>query len=102
MMLRRFGVRIKRLQRWWRNACVPRLAAARDKLSMRWLRLEKARIAEEIKARDAKDNFQAQRDINTLSYEEYAAKLRAQNVPMEERIKLFLMEDSIRLTFIEH
>merc|ERR1719174_97220 len=50
-----FGVQIRFMQRWWRKVCAPKLALARTKLYQRWIRLERADVLKDVKARDLKE-----------------------------------------------
>jgi hypothetical protein len=79
---------------------MPRLDEAIDKFSLRWLRIEKDMAIKELKKKDDRDSKFAQANMKTLSYEEYSSMMRTQALPIEDRIKPFLLADHIRLTFI--
>lgn len=100
MYLRRYVRRIVNLQRWWRERCKPRLDQIIDKFTIRWLRIEKEMIVKDLKRRDSVDARYAQAHVNSLTYEEYTSMLRAQTLPMEDRVQPLLVDENVRTTFI--
>jgi hypothetical protein len=97
LLLKRFGTQIRFVQRWWRKVCLPRLAAARSKLNQRWIRLEKALIVQDIKARDQKERINA-----GIAHWEVDDPTHPHVMTMENRIQLQLISDADRACFIEH
>jgi len=105
LFLKRFGVRIKFVQQWWRKVCVPKLVKARAKLYQRWLRLERFDIIKDIKTRDQKESaFKSGR--STPPRGGRASLLHGEHheviIPMEDRIALQLIAEPVRWTFIEN
>lgn len=86
--MRKFANNIRKLQQWWRM-CSRKLREARDKVSERWKRLERAELAREL-------NKAAPIPAKASS------KVVAPKLSLEERIEMFKISDKVRLNFIEH
>lgn len=102
LLLKRFAGRIRYMQNWWRKICVPRLAQARMKLNQRWLRIERAEIVKEIKARDLKEAKEARLSKTRISEDHPDHPGNRIVIPMEDRIQLQLIEDKVRSQFIDN
>lgn len=107
LTLKAFSSRIRFLQKWWRTVCVPKLAQSRAKLSQRWLRIERAVALQDIKARDLKEAKEAKAKKDALRGSALrraqllpAPETVADLIPIEERINLYMISDSVRTTFI--
>eukprot|EP00927_Polykrikos_kofoidii_P006469 TRINITY_DN12616_c0_g6_i1.p1 TRINITY_DN12616_c0_g6~~TRINITY_DN12616_c0_g6_i1.p1 ORF type:complete len:739 (+),score=130.22 TRINITY_DN12616_c0_g6_i1:37-2217(+) len=83
LLLKRFSVLVRRVQRWWRVVRC-RLAATIEKVCEQWVRVERADLAEEIVREDA------------------IMQTRAHLLENETRIDLRMLSDSVRRTFVEH
>mmetsp|Transcript_11997 Transcript_11997/g.21003 ORF Transcript_11997/g.21003 Transcript_11997/m.21003 type:complete len:688 (-) Transcript_11997:27-2090(-) len=85
LALKAYAYRVRQVQRFWRR-CSKWLKESREKISNRWLKLERDLLRKEIK-----DKQLTERPGD-----------RHYHLPLEERIELFLVSESDRLTFLEH
>lgn len=89
---------------------MPRLAAARGKLYQRWLRIERADIMQDIKARDLKEKshepptsgHRMTPQLEKRRQSQQAFEHPEMNIPIEDRIQLHLISDPVRWTFIDN
>lgn len=81
-----FAQRVRKLQGWWRR-CMQRVHEARDKVSRRWERLERAELT---------------RELSRVDNPKFGQRLSTAKLTLEEKIQVEVIEEPVRLRFIEH
>lgn len=100
--MQKFLEQIRTLQAWWRS-CSRRLRELRDKLSRRWVQLEREALMRELQLLDKTEADKAEKERVTKGGKKRATTTKEQlRLSMEDRIDISMVEEPVRIRFIEN
>eukprot|EP00927_Polykrikos_kofoidii_P045958 TRINITY_DN40117_c0_g1_i1.p1 TRINITY_DN40117_c0_g1~~TRINITY_DN40117_c0_g1_i1.p1 ORF type:complete len:748 (+),score=116.93 TRINITY_DN40117_c0_g1_i1:268-2511(+) len=88
--------RVRLLQAWWRS-CSKRLHESREKISKRWVALERAELMREMSR-----SHNTPSEAPPQSNNRFGKRTSAHRLSLEEKVEMERVEDAVRLRFIEN